>query len=120
VVNRLVEEEDTRVFYVGHQGQFDSYVWKVLRQIKEKHPHISSWKVLAYMPEKTAEKCEGSVLPEGIETVHPKYAIDWRNKWMIEQADIVVCYVTHPWGGAAKYTEMAKQKGKRILTVGNH
>lgn len=34
-----------------------------------------------------------TMLPEGIETVHPRFAISWRNKWMIKQSDYVVTYI---------------------------
>ena len=120
VVDQLIEEEDVSVFYVGNQGQFDEKVWKVLNKAKEKYPYIKCFNVLAYMPGKAKEQCRDTILPEGVETVHPKYAIDRRNRWMISEADIVVCYVTHTWGGAAKYAELAKKKGKRVLMLGEH
>lgn len=47
--------------------------------------------------------------PEGIEAIHPKYAITWRNRWMLEQADHVLTYVTHSWGGAARFADEAQR-----------
>jgi len=57
------------------------------------------------------------MLPEGIETVHPRFAISWRNKWMIEQSDYVVTYITHSWGGAAQFAEKAKRQKKGIINL---
>ncbi len=58
-----------------------------------------------------------SMLPEGIEAVHPKYAIVWRNRWMLQRADYVIAYVTHPWGGAARFAEEGKTQGKRVINL---
>ena len=58
------------------------------------------------------------MLPEGIEGVHPRYAISWRNKWMVTESDFVIAYITHSWGGAAKYYEMAVKKGRHVINIG--
>ena len=42
-----------------------------------------------------------------------KFAISRRNEWMVDQADVVVAYVTHGWGGAAA----VERKNKRIIRV---
>ena len=46
-----------------------------------------------------------------LENVPPKYAIIRRNEWMIDKADLLIAYVTHGWGGAARTYRYAKQKG---------
>lgn len=53
-----------------------------------------------------------TMLPEGVEPVHPRYVICWRNQWMLERVDYVVTYTTRTWGGGAKYVEKAKREGK--------
>lgn len=75
--------------------------------------------VLAYLPRGKDEYGDftDTMLPEGIETVHPRYAIDHRNRWMIDHSDFVVTYIRHSWGGAAKYAALAERKGKTILPV---
>ena len=85
------------------------------------HSHIIYSVVFAYMPTEKKEPSiylEGETLiPEGIEKIHPKYAISWRDKWMVEKADIVVAYVTHSWGGAAKYLKFAEKKKKAVINL---
>lgn len=89
--------------------------------MKEKYPHISYSIVLAYVPTER----EGwhrfdhreTMLPEGIEQIHPRYAISWRNKWMVNKADIVVAYVVYSWGGAAAFVDMAYRKRKIVLNL---
>ena len=58
-----------------------------------------------------------TLFPEGLESVHPRYAIAWRNKWMVQESDVVVTYITHSWGGAAKYMEYARRKKKTIINI---
>ena len=36
---------------------------------------------------------------------------------MLEVADIVVTYVQHLWGGAAKYKLLAEKKNRRIIEI---
>ena len=73
------------------------------------------------MPSKKTEYDDYSdtMLPEGIESVHPHYAISWRNNWMLKQSDYVVTYITHSWGGAAQYVEKAKKQKKNVINLDN-
>ena len=109
------------MFYVGHQGQFDAYVRSILKVLKQEYPQINYAVVLAYMPGKKAEYDDYSdtMLPEGIESVHPHYAISWRNNWMLKQSDYVVTYITHAWGGAYRYAIRAKCRGMNVYNMGN-
>ena len=59
-----------------------------------------------------------TIYPEGIESVPKRFAISWRNKWMLTESEYVVAYVKHSWGGAAKYYEMAEKKGKNVINLG--
>ena len=59
-----------------------------------------------------------TILPEGIETVIKRFAINYRNKWMIEQSDFVVTYVVHDGGsGAAQFKKLAERKGKTVIEL---
>ena len=107
------------MFYVGHQGQFDAYVHSELKKLKQEYPQINYAVVLAYMPGKKTE-CDDysdTMLPEGIESVHPHYAISWRNNWMLKRSDYVVTYITHSYGGAAQFARKAQNAGKRTINV---
>jgi len=112
-VERLICEEGVDSFYVGHQGRFDALVRGVLRQMQEKHPHIRFGVVLAYFP--TGEGEADTMFSEGLEAVHPKFSLDRRNRWMIDRSSYAVGYVKHGWGGAAKYMNVAKSKGRRLI-----
>ncbi len=119
VLHMLVVDYHVDMFYVGNQGQFDTMVYRSLQKLKQKCPHIEFAVVLAYMPNKLHEfQCAyDTILPEGIEFVHPRYAITWRNKWMLMHSECVVTYVTHGWGGAAKWKENALRQGKQVFSL---
>lgn len=120
-VEDLIIENDVSSFLVGNQGHFDRMALDALRKLKIKYPHINYNVVLAYMPGEKEEwnpyHYGETILPEGIEGVHPKYAISWRNKWLVNESNIVVAYITHSWGGAAQYVEKARKKGKLIVNL---
>jgi uncharacterized phage-like protein YoqJ len=115
----MITNHNVNMFYVGHQGQFDANARSVLRDLKQEYPHIQYAVVLAYMPGKQNEYDDYSdtMLPEGIESVHPRYAISWRNNWMLKQSSYVVTYITHTWGGAAQYAKKASNSGKFVVNL---
>ena len=115
----LITNHDVRRFYVGNQGQFDTHVRNVLQELKTEFPQIDYAVVLAYMPGKKDEHTDLSdtLLPEEIASTPPRYAIDRRNKWMLKHSDYVVSYITHSWGGAAKYVEMAEHQNNTVVNI---
>ena len=113
----LITQYNVDMFFVGNEGKFDSTAHSVLQNLKNEYPQINYAVVLAYMPSKQT-KCDDTMLPEGIESIHPRYAISWRNNWMLQQSDYVVTYITHSWGGAAQYAKKAKKMNKHIIVLG--
>ncbi len=120
-IEMLITDRGVEMFYVGNQGQFDFYVRGILRQLTTEYPHIRYAIVLAYMPVQRSEfdDCFYTMFPEGLETVHPRYAIDRRNQWMLGRADHIICYIHHPWGGAAQYVQAAVRQGKTVINLCN-
>jgi len=116
----LIEQHDTDTFYVGNQGAFDEMVRGVLFELKQRYPHIRYTIVLAYMPpNRSIAKTEdaNSMLPEGIEMQPKRFAIVWRNRWMLQRAEYVVAYVEHSFGGAARFVELAEKQGKTVIHI---
>lgn len=112
----LINEQGVRTFYVGNHGNFDRLVARCLRRFVQDDPSIQFSIVLAYLPT-PAQAIENSLFPEGIEDVHPRYAISWRNRWMLQHSDWVITYVTHSFGGAARYTDLAERQGKTVINI---
>ena len=114
----LIENHNAVDFYVGNNGNFDIMVRHVLEEFSVIYP-IQYFVVLAYLPVQKDEnqKLKNTILPEGIETVPKRFAISYRNKWMIDHSDIVVTYVIHNFGGASQFKELAERKGKRLIEL---
>ena len=120
MVEELIVGYGVDWFYVGRQGAFDAMARAVLRELTEVYPHISYAVVLEWLPrprDKAIWDFSDTIFPEGLETMPPRFAIARRNKWMLRQADYVVTYITHGWGGAARYVEMARKKHKTIIEL---
>ena len=114
----LIENKNVNIFYVGNHGNFDAMVRRQLEDLSNTYP-ITYNVVLAYLPAKKSEYDDytNTILPDGIETVPKRFAISYRNKWMIGQSDVVVTYVTHSFGGAAQFKEMAERQGKTVIEL---
>ena len=118
VLIELIENRSVDTFYVGNKGAFDRLVRSVLRELVREYPSIGYAVVLERMPvmrNAEHEDCSDTLLPEGIEEIPPRFAIAWRNKWMLRRSEYVVTYVTHSWGGAAQFAEMATRQGKTVI-----
>ena len=79
--------------------------------------------VLAYMPGTTEEYAYAepmeTMFPEGLESVPKRFAISWRNDWMLKNSDCVIAYVKHNFGGSGKFVEKAEHQGKRVINLAN-
>ena len=109
-------------FYVGNQGDFDRMVLGCLRELGKTYGHISFSAVLAYLPPPKSEydPYEGhSIYPAGMEIGPTRFAIERRNRWMIDRATVCLCYITHRWGGAYKFARLAKRRGLRVINLGD-
>ena len=120
VLLKLIEWQGVTRFYVGNQGNFDGMARCLLAELEHSYG-IGYEVVLAYMPKKEDGVFDAghTILPEGIESVPQRFAIEYRNKWMIEHSDIVITYVTHSFGGAAKFKQLALRKKKTVIELGD-
>lgn len=114
----LIENKNVNVFYVGNNGNFDTMVRRQLEDLSQTYP-IAYSVVLSYLPtEKNKyDNLTNTIYPEGLETVPKRFAISWRNKWMIQQSDIVVTHVTHNFSGAWQFKIVAEQMRKRVIEL---
>ncbi len=117
VIIDLIEQRSITRFYVGNQGNFDTMARSLLAELAQIYP-IHYDIVLAYLPKENDPSLDGShtILPVGFETVLLRFAIDYRNRWMLDRSDVVVTYVRYP-GGAGKYKALAERKGKTVVEI---
>ena len=54
-----------------------------------------------------------------MEKVPKRFAITWRNKWMVRESEMILCYINHTWGGAAQAVEYGRRQGKTVVNLGS-
>ena len=108
--------------FLGGYGSFDDFAFRCAKKFRQTHPNARLVLVTPYLEKAktTYNKADlDSIIYPSLESVPPRYAISHRNKWMIEQADIVVCYVSRQYGGAYEMYSDAKRKAKKIYNLGS-
>jgi len=112
---RQYQEQGIRTFIVGNRGNFDSYAATAIKRLKRKYDDISLLLLLAYHPaERPVHLTEGfdnSYYPP-LEGVPRQYAIVRANKFMVDAADSIICYVNQI-GNTRKLLEQAQKRQKR-------
>ncbi len=110
--------------YLGGYGNYDGFAYECCKRYQAMHPHISLVFVTPYLSAsyqrnhlKFQEKRYDFALYPEIEDKPKKYAITYRNRYMIEQADFVIAYISHNFGGAYTAYRYAKRKGKTVFNL---
>jgi len=119
-IERHIFEKSADTFYIGGYGGFDNMASGILKEMKEKYPHISISLILAYIPTGPDLKIRthyDTLYPEGLEIVPQKYAITHRNRWIVENSDYVIAYVKSSYGGAYTALKYARQKKKCFVNL---
>lgn len=107
---------DAEIFLGGY-GAFDSFAYRVCQKYKQTHPNVSIVLVVPYLNrDYEKEKYDSLVYPE-LEKIPQRLAILYRNRWMVDRADILICYIDHSWGGAYKTYLYAKRKKILIMNL---
>lgn len=120
VIEELIVNENVSTFYVGNNGSFDYHVQKALFFLKKKYPHINCFTVLAYFPKEKEPYGEPPLLetiyPEGLEKTPLRYAINYRNRWMLENSSFIVTYPS-VFGNSSKLVAKARISGKTVINI---
>ena len=111
--------------YLGGYGDFDEICARACRELKQEYYGIEAIYVTPYISLSEQEKikemqrwglCDASIYPP-IEKVPLRFAISKRNEWMMTNADLIIAYVNHNYGGAYKSLQTAKRKKKKIINI---
>ncbi len=101
-----------RSFYVGSRGNFDRLAARAILRLKERYGDISLTLLLSYHPGERPVLLppgfDGSFYPP-LHTVPRRYAISRANRYMVQQADSIICYVRHP-GNSRELLDCAKAR----------
>ena len=110
---------------VGAYGNFDSYALRCGLELKKSKSELKLTLVLPYI-DWGYLKQQGDyvrlvyddVVYPGIENVPIKFAISARNKWMVDESDVIVAYIDHRYGGAYRAYFYATRKNKTVKNFG--
>ncbi len=110
-------------FFLGEYGNFDRFAYSCAKKFKERHPDTKLIFITPYLSPQYAKNDDGRfdlVIYPDLEHVPPRYAISHRNRWIVSQADIIIAYVTHEYGGAYTMYRHAKRHAKEIYNLAVH
>lgn len=107
--------EGAALYYLGGYGEFDRLAATVLRELKTRYSSIQIALALPYLNSNIDTAGYDYTVYPPLEAVPLRFAISKRNEWMVMASDVIVSYVTHGWGGAAKTLAYAQRKHKRII-----
>ena len=115
-IEKAISKGETE-FLLGGYGNFDLLAVRILKTLKSQYPQIKSTLVIPYI-DRDYDTClyDDSVYPP-LENVPRKFAIFKRNEWTVDKANIIIAYVEHDCGGAARTLKYAVRKKKDIVNL---
>ena len=126
-LDNAVEEaiaQGCEIFYTGAMGDFDSLFSSAVRSAKKVYPHIKLIGVKPYFTNDIntdkdyyAALYDDIIIPDELAGIHPKAAIKARNRWIIDNSDIVLIYTVRNFGGAYEAKRFAERNGKRLIKI---
>lgn len=118
-IRRLIISENVQEFVIGSYGSFDALASSAAVRLKSEFPDIRILRLVPYYhPSFTIflpDGFDGSLYPEGLESVPKRFSIIRANQYMIEHCGYLICFVRHSFGNSGKLLEFAskkEQKGK--------
>lgn len=118
-IENLLRTKEFVDFYVGNDGEFDIMATSAIRRLrKEMGGENSTLNLVLPYPKANMDLLEMSFdsvfVPSEITRCPPRAAIPARNKWLVDNCDLLICYVRNK-GGAMKTKEYAEKRGKETL-----
>ena len=108
-------------FFLGEYGCFDSFAYKCAKIYQKNHinakliyitPYIKNKKDILVQP----SRFDGIIYPP-LETVPKRYAIFHRNRWIVDNSDVIITYIEHSFGGAFEMYKYAQKQHKKIYNL---
>ena len=122
IVAELIRTKEYVEFNIGRNGEFDEYAASVIKRTRRDVDTNNSALTLVLPYSKANmddyEKYYDEItIPEPCYNKHFKVAITERNKWMVEQADLVIVFVEKESGGAYAAMQYAEKLEKQIINL---
>lgn len=118
----VIENWGITRFLTGGMGEFDELFAKNVRSLREKYPQIRLCLVCPYLTKKLNEGkgllsllYDAIIIPAELDGTYKKATIPLRNRWMVEQSDVVISAVYRDFGGAYEAVAYAAKHGVPIV-----
>ena len=122
VVRELITQNGVDHFWSCEQGTFDRLSRLVVKKFIKEFNLVFIHIVTAYFPSEAVQRWMDEqdydlIYPEELVRVPKRAAIVRRNEYMVQNADFIVCYIDHDYGGAYEAVQKAKKYGKKIINL---
>ena len=124
LLKELIRAKAYVEIYIGRNGEFDIYAATIVKRVQAACGSDNN-SFICVLPYKSKDidhyedYYDSVIIPECVENTHPKGALTKRNKWMIEESDLLICYVERKCGGAFNALKYAEKLGKKIVNLAN-
>jgi len=122
-IRRAIEQDGVREFWCGGMGAFDLRCAQIVRKLKKDFPDI---RLALVLPSARNAASAGALVPSAYDEffvcdasdgAYPKQAITLRNRWIAENADLLIAYVQKDFGGAYTAVRQALKKKKPVRFI---
>ncbi|MBP3583034.1 MAG: hypothetical protein J6K44_03230 [Clostridia bacterium] len=122
IIKEFIRAKSYVSFLIGRNGEFDEYAASVIKRVQKEvgKENNDITLVLPYSVKNIEfydKYYDSIIIPECLHGAHPKSAITLKNKWTVEQSDLVIVYVERENGGAYNAMRYAKKLGKKIINI---
>ena len=121
---REAAEQGCEIFYTGAMGQFDELFSSSVRSLKKDYPNVKLICVKPYMTTEINKQgdylysiYDDIFIPTELANVHFKAAITKRNRWIIQNSDVVIIYTKRNYGGTYNAKRYAERLEKIIISI---
>lgn len=125
-IYRLLGEKEYVDFLVGRDGEFDQFASSAVLRVRKRYRDDNSSLILVLPYPKAdylnnveyyEEYYSEIEISHAASVVHPKAAIQIRNREMVDRADLIICYIEHEKGGAWQSVQYALKQNKNVLNL---
>ena len=116
--------QNCELFYTGAMGAFDSLFSSAVRRAQKFYPNIKLICVKPYFSNDIntnrdyySALFDDIIVPDELAFVYYKSAIKARNRWMIDNSDVVIFYTVRNFGGAYEAKKYALKQCKSIIEI---
>ncbi len=126
-VYRLITEDNVSTFLCGMARGIDLICGRIVLELKEQHPDITIESVIPYEEQAAAwsesdrdeyfdiaEHCDIETM---LQTQYTRGCLQKRNRYLVDNADIVLAVWNGTSGGTAYTVSYAQKKGKTLVII---